>query len=585
MARIERGLSRRGFLASAAQGGRAPNVVIVLADDQGYGDLSCHGNPAQRTPHLDAMHRESIRFEDFHAAPMCTPTRGQLLTGRDAFANGASSVSSGRAMFHRDLPTLPGIFARAGYRTAIFGKWHCGDMAPYRPQDRGFQKALWHPGYGLLAVSSRWNNDYFDPYLLDGEKWRRYEGYCTDVLFAEAMRWMQERGRAREPFLAYLPMVAPHAPLFAPERYREPYRNLPPRLKSFFAMIANLDENFGRLEAFLKRAGLRENTIVIFATDNGSASGTQFFNSGMKGRKRELYDGGHRVPCFLRWPAGGLRPPGAITDLTQFQDLLPTLAGLCGVRLPGGMKLDGVSLEPSLRGRAQPDLASRMAVVQYSQPDGSPPAKGDAAVLWNRWRLVRGEELYDIGADPGQARDLAKARPEILGRLRDHYAKWWDGVKEHVENLPPLYVGGAGAATELHSSDWIGPATDEQMEIREGVNQNGPWNLFVERAGRYRIALRRWPRDTGAPITAGLPAIQYRDGAITGWNPGGKALPIASAAIAVSGLEPSVPVRPGDQQAVIDVALRRGPARLRSSFRDADGRELCGAYFASVEEA
>jgi len=280
------GLMMLGTVAAQAAAAPKPNVVILLTDDQGYGDLSCHGNPVLKTPELDRLHRESVRFTDFHVAPMCTPTRSQLMSGRDALDNGAMNVSSGRSMLRRGIPTMADIFAGADYRTAIFGKWHLGDVYPYRPQDRGFQKAIWFPSSHIPSAPDYWNNDYFDPHFrIEDGTVRQFKGYCTDVLFREAMTWMRERAGAREPFLVYLPLNAAHGPLWVPDQYREPYRALGHDLAGFYGMIANIDENVGRLEAMLRETGLRDNTILIFMTDNGGTAGVSTFNAGMKGGK------------------------------------------------------------------------------------------------------------------------------------------------------------------------------------------------------------------------------------------------------------------------------------------------------------
>ena len=204
------------------QAAAQPNVIVILTDDQGYGDLSCHGNPVLQTPHLDRIHSQSVRLTDFHVAPMCTPTRGQLLTGRDAARNGAINVSSGRTLLRRELPTLADVFAKAGYRTAMFGKWHLGDTYPYRPQDRGFQETLWFPSSHINSVPDVWDNDYFDDTYRRGSKLEKHEGYCTDVFFREATAGIKKQrdGAEDQPFLLYLPTNAPHSPYWLPKEDR-----------------------------------------------------------------------------------------------------------------------------------------------------------------------------------------------------------------------------------------------------------------------------------------------------------------------------------------------------------------------------
>jgi arylsulfatase A-like enzyme len=372
-----------GATPALATAGPRPNVIVLITDDQGYGDLSCHGNPVVRTPHLDRLHTESVRFTDFHVAPMCTPTRGQLMTGVDALSNGAMNVSSGRTLLRRSLPTLPGMLRAGGYGTGLFGKWHLGDNFPYRPHDRGFDRAVWFPSSHLGSVPDSWDNAYQDDsYRVNGEV-RKFRGYTTDVFFREAMAWMGAQRDAGRPFFCYLATAAPHGPLHVPPKYREAVR---PRLAAalgelpklapaaqenlvrFLAMIENIDENVGRLEEWLRREGLRDNTVFVYLTDNGSTMGPRYFNAGMKGGKVTLWEGGHRVPLFVRWPAGGLGEPRDVAGLTQVQDLAPTLLELAGVAAPAGTRFDGRSLAPWLRGGAGgPAWSDRMLVINYSR--------------------------------------------------------------------------------------------------------------------------------------------------------------------------------------------------------------------------
>jgi arylsulfatase len=564
-------------LATAAE---KPNVVIVLVDDQGYGDLSCHGHPFLKTPHIDRLHSGSIRLTDFHAAPMCTPTRGQLLTGRDALDNGAMNVSSGRANLRRGIDTMADHFAAAGYATGLFGKWHLGDNYPYRPQDRGFGRAIWFPSSHIPSASDRWNNDYFNPWLRTqtGEM-RRFEGYCTDVYFDQAVRWMDEQRRAGKPFLAYVPLNAAHGPLYIHDRYRALFPQCTRAEASFFGMIVNIDENIGRLDQYLASAGLMDDTIVIYMTDNGGTAGVKTYNAGMRGRKIELYDGGHRVPCFIRWPGGRLGAARDVGALTQAQDVLPTLLELCGVAAKGTPAFDGVSLAPLLLGQTT-ELHDRMLVVQFSRMDRPQPGKGDAAVLWGKWRLVGGKELYDVGKDPGQHRDVAADHPQVVARMNEHYERWWADIEPRVNEFSPVTIGSeAENPTLLSPTDWADSFLDQSAQVRSGLNRNGVWHLEVARDGRYRIELRRWAREADLPLSASSPEFQ----AVDAVYPAGKALPIAGSRLRVGSLEQAKAAGPGDRAAVYEVDLKRGRTTMHSVFHDAAGREICGAYYVYVE--
>jgi len=591
-------IAAAGPSAAGEQTLRRPNVIIVLTDDQGYGDLSCHGNPVLKTPYLDKLHAQSIRLTDFHVSPMCTPSRAELLTGTAAIRSGAYCACSGRTFLRRGLATMPEIFARNGYRTAVFGKWHLGDNYPHRPQDRGFQRAVYHLGWGITSTPDYWNNDYFDDFFRVDGAVRQFPGYCTDVWFDEALRWIDAQRRRDEPMFVYISTNAPHGPFFAPEEYKRPYRHLDRDTAGFFAMVANIDANMARLDKMLGKTGLRENTLLIFMTDNGGTGGIKVYNAGMRGAKASLYDGGHRVPCFLRWPDGQLRAAGDVGALTHVTDLLPTLADLCRLKMPRGTRFDGLSLAPVLSGREQPELGRRMAVVQYGGLDPTQPQKWDSAVLYNRWRLVHGEELYDVKSDPGQERNVAAENPDVIASMHAHYQSWWKTIEPTLDDFAPIVLGSDREnPARLTSLDWLAdklvPAA-QPFDVRQlGVPvvegslpggrpmpvMNAPWNVEIARAGTYRISLRRWPREANTAITAPLP--EYRG--VEGSFPPGKALPAASARLKVADVDLREPVAAGDKAVTFTAPLPAGKTTLQTWFYDADGKGLCGAFYVEVE--
>ncbi len=580
-----------------ATGAERPNVVFVLTDDQGYGDLSCHGNPILKTPSLDRLAGESIRFTDFHVAPMCTPTRAELMTGRNALASGAYCACSGRTFLRREIPTMPHVFSAAGYETAIFGKWHLGDSYPHRPEDRGFKRAVYHLGWGITSTPDYWANDYFDDFFRADGDTRQFPGYCTDVWFQQAELWIRDcHGRGR-PFFAYISTNAPHGPFYAPEKYKSPYAELDKDARGFFAMIANLDENMAKLDGLLGELGLRENTILIFMTDNGGTGGIKVFNAGMRGAKASYYDGGHRVPFFLRWPGGKLRPAGEVDALAHGTDVFPTLIELCGLSTSPGVHLDGVSLVPLLRDREQPELGERMVVVQYGGLDPTTPQAWDSAVLWNKWRLVAGKELYDVSKDPGQEKDVAARHPEVVALMRAHYERWWTEIEPGLDVFERLTLGSDREdPVRLTSLDWLAdklvPAA-QPFDIRglgvavvEGSLpggrpmpvMNGFWNVEVERKGRYRFLLRRWPKEADAAIGAALP--EYRG--VDGTYPEGKALPAVRARLKIGEVDVSKEVGKEDKEVEFIVDLQAGDTHLQTWFLDGDARELCGAFYVEV---
>ncbi|MCK4748713.1 MAG: arylsulfatase [Bacteroidales bacterium] len=551
-----------------------PNVIIVLTDDQGYGDLSCHGNPVLKTPNLDQLQTESVRFTDFHVSAMCTPSRGQILTGIDAFRNGATCVSRGRSLIQPGIPTMADLFSANGYKTAIFGKWHLGDNYPYRPQDRGFQETVHHSAWGITSIPDYWTNDYFDDKYLHNGVYEEYEGYCTDVWFNETMKWMKERQKNDEPFFVYLPTNAPHSPLWVAEKYSEPYSGYP-EVKDFYGMISNIDENMGRLMSMLDETGLRENTILIFMTDNGTSVGHKVFNAGMRGHKTELYDGGHRVPFFISWPEGDIGEARDVNELAQGQDIFPTLMDLCKLKAAEPLSVDGISLAEVLSGKNN-SLPERMLVVQYDRHFDGLTGKWESAVLWNKWRLVNGEELYNIDTDPGQEKDLSGEHPNIIEKMRDHYEKWWSEVEPGRSKLFALSIGSDEEdPVKLSSCDWDGAYADNWWQL-SGGGHNGNWHLLVEESAEYEFELRRWPAEADAPISASVTK--------PGYDNEGKALPIVMAGIKIADVELSKPVSPDDKSITFKINLNAGDTQLKTWFLDEHGNDLCGAYYVSARK-
>jgi arylsulfatase A-like enzyme len=547
-----------------------PNVIIVLTDDQGLGDFSCYGNPVLRTPNLDRLHRQSIRLADFHVAPMCTPTRGQLLTGLDAVRNGATSVTGGRSFIRPSIATMPQMLAAAGYRTGLFGKWHLGDNYPHRPMDRGFQEAVYHLGWGFTSAPEFANTLFDGRYFHNGLE-KKFPGHCTDFWFDQAMQWMRRRHEAREPFFCYLPTNAPHAPHDVAGKYSQPYEGKGPA--AFFGMIAQIDENMGRLESFLDETGLRDNTILIFMTDNGGTAGVDLWNAGLRGRKATYYEGGHRAAGWIRWPAGNLGPPRDIATPTHVQDILPTLLALTSTIPPPNASFDGRSLAKLLREDDADGLADRMFVVQYSR---ATLEKWECAVVSDRWRLVHGKELYDIHADLAQERDLAAEHPQIVAKLRDHYEDWWAGLEPLSRQFVPTHIGSEHQTLVLlTSSDWQDVYADNAGHVRNaaGGPRGGHWNIHVERPGRYEVTLRRWPREIDAAL-----------GDPVGPAPS-KALPVAAARITAAGRDYVASADPRSKEVLTRIDLPAGPAQLQAWFQDSAGQDLCGAFYVYIHRA
>ena len=424
--------------------GRRPNIVLVLTDDQGYGDFSVNGNPVLRTPNIDRVALEGVRFRNFHVSPTCAPTRSALLSGRHEFRSGVTHTIFERERMSLDTVTLAEVLRSAGYATGIFGKWHLGDEDAYQPHRRGFDEAFVHGGGGIGqtypgSCGDAPGNTYFDPVIRHNGTFVKTNGYCTDVFTAQALEWM-EGVKDHGPFFAYIPYNAPHEPLqVRPEdeaRYRD--RVASEKVARFFGMIANLDDNVGRILARLREWGIESKTLVVVMNDNGGTAGCEVFDAGLRGRKGSAWEGGTRAASFWRWP-GAVRP-GVSDALTAHLDVFRTLATLAGARLEAGVErqVEGRDLVPLLEDPGS-DWPDRVLVTHVGRwPQGGEPQKlGPCSIRNSRHGLVRvGDawQLFDLQRDPGQERDVAAEHPDVVRALSTAYDRWWDEVRPRLVN-------------------------------------------------------------------------------------------------------------------------------------------------------
>ena len=546
-----------------------PNIVFIVTDDQGHGEIAAHGNPIIKTPHLDALHAESIRFTDFHVDPTCSPTRSALLSGRYSTRTGVWHTINGRSMMRSEELTIPEILKANGYDTAFIGKWHLGDNYPFRPEDQGYDHTVWHHGGGLGNGPDFWENDYYDDTFKSNGAWKKSKGYCTDAWFDEAIKFI-EKPRDK-PFFLSIHTNAPHDPYIVPESYSAPYvkAGLSPTLAIFYGMITCIDENIGRLRKRLTELGLAENTLIVYLTDNGTAAGwitlnskEPYFNSGMRGWKSSAYDGGHRVPLFWHWPKGGLTAGRDVSNLTAHIDILPTLVDLLDLKKPEGPALDGTSLAPLLKS-ANATLPERSLFV-HVQRQYLPPKWTNSAVMTNRWRLIDGTELYDIKADPGQKNDIAKQHPENVQQLRTDYETWWKSLEPDRKQTIRHGLGGAENPMTLSSHDWLmepgeRDAAWHQNHIRRGDISNGPWAVQIERAGTYEITLHRWAPYLNQPMEM----IQAR--------------------LRIGDLLETMTLKETDTKATFRVNLTPGPQMIKTWLkRPGPDRLEHGAYYLNV---
>jgi len=542
----------------------APNVIFVITDDQGYGDIGCHGNPALKTPNLDRMARESVQLNNHHHDPLCSPSRAALLTGQYAARNGVWHVIQGRHLLNPAAVTMADVFAADGYRTAMFGKWHLGDNYPFAPQYRGFEETLCHRGGGIGELPDYWGNNYVDDvYFHNGEP-TRCEGYCTDVFFDAALEFIDANKQA--PFFIYLAPNAMHAPHIVPDLYAAPYllQGIPEERAKFYGMIANFDENMGRLFARLKALDLDDRTLVIFTADHGTAAGFDpatgdGFNAGLRGKKGSVYDGGHQVSFFMRWPRH-LPAERKVSQLTAHIDILPTLIELCDLQRAPEIAFDGISLAGLATGDV--DELPERSIIVHLQPD-QPRKWHQTAVLNGRWRLAHEAELYDVERDRAQAHDVAPDFPQVAAALRCDYDLFWNEMQDCFTQMVAIPVGAPYEnPTLLSARDWH--PTEGRVPWRQSwiddpaYDATGFWWIDVAQPGPYRIELRTHSREADQPMN------------------------ITSASLTLGDKDWTKDVAEGLSHVAFEVELRAGVTRLFTSLSDANAGRERGAYYTYV---
>jgi arylsulfatase A-like enzyme len=426
-----------------------PNIIFILTDDLGYGDLGRNGNPILKTPNLDRFYDQSIHFEDFHVSPTCSPTRSALMSGKHEFKNGVTHTLMERERMSLKTTTVAQVLKSAGYTTGIFGKWHLGDEDSYQPDRRGFDEVFIHGagGIGQAFVGSCGDapgNTYFDPVIKHNGVFVKTHGFCTDVFFAQAEEWIAAT-KGKQPFFCYLAPNAAHVPLSCPPEYEKLYSGkVPPDAAKFFGMIANIDDNVGKLMAKLKEWGIDNQTLVIYMNDNGGyPPATKIWNANMRGAKATAYNGGTRAMSLWRWPQH--IKPGACERLTAHIDIMPTFAELAGVAAP--KDIDGFSVVPLLENPSAPWHDDRILFTHVGRWGGMKPSTvapekfgggpGQCSMRWQQYIQVYekgGWRLYDLQADPGEKTDIAAQHPDVVAKLSAAYDAWWEQILPCLEN-------------------------------------------------------------------------------------------------------------------------------------------------------
>lgn len=480
-----------------------PNFVIILADDQGWGDLSLHGNTNIATPQIDSIAEQGAMFDQFYVCRVCAPTRAEFLTGRYHARGGVRGVSRGEERLNVDETTIADTFKAAGYATGAFGKWHNGTQHPYHPNARGFDEY-----YGFC--SGHWG-DYFSPVLEHNGKFVRGNGFIIDDLTDHALQFIQQN--KDQPFFCYLPYNTPHSPMQVPDRFyekfdglelgmlhRDPEREDVPKTRAALAMVENIDWNVGRILTSLDEMQLAENTVVIYFSDNGPNS--YRWNGDMKGRKGSIDEGGLRVPFLIRWP-GKIQPGTKVSQIAGAIDLLPTLADLAGVPLIGEKPLDGRSIKPLLLGEAK-DWPDRMIFSIR-------PGANEVSVRNQNYRLDAEGKLYDIDADRGQRTDVAADHPEVANRLKQAAKQWAAEVIPHIGQEDRPFTVGYSASTPLPARDGISHGAIERSARAPNcsyftnwtsLEDEITWDIEVAEDGDYEadIYYTCAPGDVGSTV-------------------------------------------------------------------------------------
>ncbi|MCK5464263.1 MAG: arylsulfatase [Bacteroidales bacterium] len=564
-----------------------PNIIIVITDDQGKNDLGCLGNKFIKTPHLDDFYNESVRFTNFHVSTTCAPTRGALMTGRHTNRLNVFHTISGRSLLFEDERLLPQVLAENGYTNGMFGKWHLGDNYPFRPEDRGFHEVVRHGGGGITQGPDYWGNDYFDDTYWHNGQTEKYEGYCTNVFFTEALKFIEDN--KDNPFFCYISTNAPHGPLNVPKEYLDMYTDvddIEDRFKRFYGMITNIDDNFKVLQEKLDELGLTGNTILVFMTDNGTAGGNRVYDAGMRGSKGSEYEGGHRVPFFIRWPEGGLSGGKDINNLVAHYDILPTIVDLLGLDFTPVKPLDGISLKPLLKGKSE-NWPNRILYMDTQRAQNLVKYRF-YSVMDDDWRLVNSTELYNMKNDLAQTDNVIDQYPEVASRLAEGYERWWqsfmdEGVNERYAYIKvgtpyenPSRISAHDMLTGMHGGSW------HQYGAANASQAAGRWKIEFVEDGEYNIILRRFPRESGLGINDTFPG-QEKTIELDRVMPEGKKSDFEKAFLYVAGIQESADIQQDQDEVTFTAFIPAGRYDLEARLIDKENK-MHPAYYLYIEK-
>jgi arylsulfatase A-like enzyme len=541
-----------------------PNVVIMLIDNHGYYELSCHGHPVVQTPRIDRLAQEGVSFTDFHAPPFCSPSRAELLTGRYALRAGIYNTVGGVSILHRNETTLANILKKKGYRTGVFGKWHLGTSYPYAPKFRGFDEVFVHGGGGVSQLVDYYGNTHMNATFEHNGQYVKSRGFSTDVLFDQGIDFM---GRNREtPFFCFITTPAVHFPVLShPENRKrleargvDDQKNLP-----IYSMIENVDDNVGRLLDYLEEKGLKKNTLVILASDQGvNDRGAVTHRAGEILNRGVQYDEKHQVYCMIQYPRLTDTQAGPCDQLVGMVDVLPTVLDLCGIDHAEDLgNLDGQSLKPLLAGTDDWDN-QRTLIVQC--PRSRERNKWEnVSVKYQTWRLVDGDELFDTKNDRGQLVNLIDKQPKLSRELKAAYDSFWQSLPSASDLLSAHTLGASQAPSlRLNGMDWyIGHQPWTQGGLKNKTSQ-GTWRVDIAQNGSYRFELRRYPREFPQAIEA------------------------TKATVAIGKERADVVIERKATCAIVEIPLKKGEYDMKTTFIDRDdptGKKEWGAYYVYVD--
>lgn len=496
-----------------AQQNNPPNVIIIMTDDQGYGDLGVTGNPHVKTPVIDKFANENIRFNNFYVSPVCAPTRSSLMTGRISLRTGVRDTYNGGATMAATEITIAEMLKQANYTSGIFGKWHLGDNYPSRPMDQGFDESVIHLSGGMGQVGDfttyfQKEKSYFDPVLWHNGKKEAYKGYCSDIFTGQAIQFIENN--KQKPFFCYLAFNAPHTPLQVPDKYYEMYKDIDPAkgfenddrpfvkmsekdkedARKVYAMVSNIDDNLGKLFQKIEDLNLAENTIVIFMTDNGPQQ-TRYV-AGMRGRKGSVFRGGVRVPFYIKIPSL-YKGEKDIETTAAHIDILPTLAEICNVELPKNRKIDGKSLLPLIQDKTV-DWADRSLFFYWTRR--FPEKYNNIALQKGKYKLVGHNDynatidnfdFFDIENDPYEQKNIVSEKKELAQQFKVELDQFYNELigSENLVNPQPIAIGNENEnPVVLNRND-----ADGARGIWAQEEIYGKWNVRIAE-GNYNVRFK-----------------------------------------------------------------------------------------------